>query len=112
MALDCKNCKAYCCRKIGLLDKNLDRGDCVCKYLDENNKCTIYDHRPLICNTDKLYEALFKYSMTKEEWVLLNLQGCEKLYESFQETNKEEESGESRLKDEIPQIQTVEGPKD
>lgn len=112
MALDCKNCKAYCCRKIGLLNKDLDRGDCVCKYLDENNKCMIYANRPLICNTDRLYELLYKDLMSKEEWVLLNLQGCEKLHENFKETNQEEESCESRLKDQIPQIQTVEGPKD
>lgn len=112
MAIDCKNCKAYCCRKIGLLNKDLDRGDCVCKYLDENNKCMIYANRPLICNTDRLYELLYKDLMSKEEWVLLNLQGCEKLHENFKETNQEEEIGKSGLKDQIPQIQTVEGLKD
>ena len=78
MPIDCKDCKAYCCRKIGMVNKDLDRGDGVCKHLDENNKCEIYNNRPLICNTDRLYE------------VLLNIKGCEKLHEDFKETNKEE----------------------
>ena len=37
--------------------------------------------------------------MSKEEWVLLNLQGCEKLHENFKETNKEEESSNSGPQD-------------
>lgn len=112
MAINCKDCKAYCCRKIGMVNKDLDRGDGVCKHLDENNKCEIYNNRPLICNTDRLYEVLYSKFMSKEEWVLLNIKGCEKLHEDFKETNQEEESSESRLKDQIPQIQTVEGLKD
>lgn len=79
MALDCKNCKAPCCRKIGLMLRELDRGDLVCKYLTEDNTCSIYEDRPLICNTDKLYDIYFKDIMTKEKWVQINTDACKKL---------------------------------
>lgn len=85
MALNCGNCKAYCCRKIGMVNKDLDRGDGVCKHLDENNKCEIYNNRPLICSVDRLYESIYKYIMSREEYDELNKQGCDKLKEEFNE---------------------------
>ena len=97
MAIDCKNCKAYCCRRIGLLRPELDRGDKICKHLDtQTNQCRIYQERPLICNTDRLYEAIYKDIMTKEEWVNLNKQACQRMENEDKETNKEEESNTRR----------------
>lgn len=88
--IKCNNCKAYCCRKIGLIDPSLDRGDCVCKHLTDDNKCDIYDNRPLICSVDRLYESVYKYVMTREEYDELNRQGCIKLKEEFEKGIKDE----------------------
>lgn len=87
--IDCSKCHGYCCRKAGLLDPNLDRGDGCCKYLNKDNKCDIYDHRPLICNTDRMY-VLFFNNMSREEYDKLNNEACIKLRNEYEETNKEE----------------------
>lgn len=97
MALNCKGCKAYCCRRIGYLRPELDRGDKICKNLDtQTNQCRIYQERPFICNTDLMYEAIYKDMMTKEEWVNLNKQACQRMENEYKETNKEEESNPRR----------------
>lgn len=82
MAIKCEGCRAYCCRVIGKLDPSLDRGDLCCKHLTEDYKCKIYEHRPLICDTDRLYNAFFKGIMSREEYDKLNADGCRKLRES------------------------------
>lgn len=80
MPINCSNCRAYCCRVIGKLDPSLDRGDCVCKYLNEETcKCSIYDKRPLICNTDLMYDKLFKGLIPREQYDALNAASCEQL---------------------------------
>ena len=87
--IDCSKCHGYCCRKAGLLDSNLNRGDGCCKYLNKDNKCDIYDHRPLICNTDRMYELFFT-NISREEYDKLNNEACLKLRNEYEETNKEE----------------------
>lgn len=77
--IDCSNCKAYCCRVIGKILPELDRGDCACIYLTDDNKCEIYNDRPLICNTVKLYNKYFKDKYTIEEWNEMNHKACEEL---------------------------------
>lgn len=89
MAINCSGCHAYCCRKIGLLDPTLDRGDCTCKYLDESTcKCKIYESRPLICNTDRLYDAVFNF-MPRDEYDANNALGCKSLKELFIERKED-----------------------
>lgn len=90
MAIKCENCKAYCCRKIGLLDPSLDRGDGACKHLTKDNKCEIYENRPLICNTDKVYELFFNGIMTREEYDKLNADSCIKLRNEYEEIKEED----------------------
>lgn len=87
--IDCSKCHGYCCRKAGLLDPTLNRGDGCCKYLNKDNKCDIYDHRPLICNTDRMYTVFFN-NMSREEYDKLNDEACLKLRNEYEETNKEE----------------------
>lgn len=77
--IDCKHCKAYCCRRIGLLRPDLDRGDLACIHLTDDYKCDIYEHRPLICNTDRVYDAFFKGIMTREEYDKVNSESCRNL---------------------------------
>lgn len=95
MPIKCKNCKAYCCRKIGLIDPSLDRGDCVCKHLTDDNKCDIYDNRPLIYSVDRLYESVYKYVMTREEYDRINADCCIKLRNEFEKDNKEESNNDT-----------------
>ena len=85
MAISCGSCKAYCCRVAGKIMKELDRGDGVCKFLTEDNKCSIYEDRPFICNTDRVYDKYFKDKYTKEEWIKFNIKACKELHEQFRE---------------------------
>lgn len=57
------SCCGLCCEKLDRIDlpeqyKYLDNGEGVCRYL-KNKLCTIYDHRPDICNSKKMYEFLY-----------------------------------------------------
>ena len=74
----CDKC-GICCRNLKLspLYVDLDRGDGVCKYL-QDSLCSIYTSRPLICRVDECYE-FFKQSMTLEEYYELNYESCNKL---------------------------------
>lgn len=84
--------------------KDLDRGDGICLYLSNDNRCLIYEDRPIWCNTDRAYEKYFKDKYTREEYDEINRQACEALYEKFEETgNKETEEGRPNSKDEIPE---------
>lgn len=58
---------------------NLDRGDGVCKHLNELGLCDIYDHRPDFCNVDLMYEKYFHKYYTLEEYHRINEENCKKL---------------------------------
>lgn len=60
----------------------LDRGDGICLFLSDDNKCQIYDKRPLICNTDAVYERYFSH-LPREEYDKLNKSSCDKLKQLF-----------------------------
>lgn len=50
--------------------------DGVCKYLKED-KCTIYNDRPLICRVDDMYhKVMYKY-MTLKQFYSINTATCE-----------------------------------
>ena len=81
MKFPCSRCGA-CCRKIGLIYPELARPDGGgCKYLSEDNLCTIYPNRPLLCNVDKFYDEFLKDKMSREDFYELNLSACKKLQE-------------------------------
>lgn len=90
MAINCENCKAYCCRVIGKIIPELDRGDCACIHLTEDNKCEIYENRPFICNTDRIYEKYFSNKYTIEQWNELNHKACEELKNVEEQRYKEQ----------------------
>ena len=79
MAINCSGCRAYCCRMIGKIIPELDRGDCACIHLTSENRCDIYENRPFICNTDKIYEKYFKDRYTIDQWNDMNHKACEEL---------------------------------
>lgn len=76
----CDKCGA-CCRKVGLVEemKKYDRGDGVCKYLTEDNLCSIYDNRPKICNTKLYYLMNLRKKQSWEEFVKESRKGCKAL---------------------------------
>jgi hypothetical protein len=68
--IDCTGCHAPCCKIID------------CEKLTEDNRCSVYEDRPEICNTEKLrpYFQIF----TDEEYDYLNRQACDRLRAAVQ----------------------------
>jgi len=78
---ECDKC-GLCCMNLNLnpLYKELDRGDGICKYFnEETHLCQIYNHRPIVCNVDTMYELYFSEQMSRSEYYKLNKSSCEKL---------------------------------
>lgn len=72
----CAQCGS-CCRnldKCGLYAE-LDRGDGTCRYLLDN-RCSIYDERPLLCRIDDCYDLYFHKVMERSEYYRLNRAEC------------------------------------
>lgn len=72
----CDEC-GECCRN---LDKSplyveLHNGDGICRYL-KDNRCSIYENRPLLCRVDECYEEFFCDKMTYDEYLQLNYECC------------------------------------
>lgn len=44
-----------------------------CEMLGDDNKCKVYDDRPLICRIDELGEA---FMTDKKEWYKSNIRSC------------------------------------
>ena len=73
----CSACGACCMEaggKYGLPKKK----DGSCGYLTKENICSIYEDRPDVCKTEKLYE-LFKHKLTKKEYYIETTKGCHML---------------------------------
>lgn len=86
----CSRCGA-CCRSLdrSALYADLDRGDGVCRYLDEkSNLCTIYGRRPLKCNVDRMYELYFCRFMSREAYEAENYKMCRLLAETVKNGRK------------------------
>lgn len=75
------DCCGLCCRAVyrAPMYHYLDRGDGVCKYLGEDNLCTIYENRPIVCRVEESYERWFKNQMSKKEYYDINYQSCDGL---------------------------------
>lgn len=82
----CKQC-GKCCKLMYHLPndnkwrKLLDRGDGICKYLTETNICSIYLHRPHICNHKWVYKNKLKNVITYEEFEQILNRACKKIRE-------------------------------
>ena len=76
----CNKC-GLCCRNIDKIEElsQYDNGNGVCIYLTDDNLCAIYDTRPDICNTDKMYKLKYSNIMTPTEYANMNKEGCELL---------------------------------
>lgn len=87
----CTNC-GLCCKTIGALLKTPQEHPIIqqwvdmfpyktdelgtCEQLDENNRCKVYDQRPLLCNV-KLAGLLL--NIDPHVWFEYNIQACNKL---------------------------------
>ena len=71
-----------CCRHLDRSEiyKDLDRGDGICRYL-EDNLCSIYDDRPLLCRVDDAYYKYFQNELSLDENYRLNYQACVRMRE-------------------------------
>lgn len=78
MSFICLKC-SNCCKNLNKSDIyiNLHSGNGVCMYL-ENNLCSIYENRPILCKVEESY-FFFQETLTKEEYFKLNYKGCYKL---------------------------------
>jgi Fe-S-cluster containining protein len=85
MKFPCTSCGA-CCRKIGKLAPKLkgtpfefphkwDESG-ACEMLGADNRCKVYDDRPLICNIQRFAEAL---SLDPAEFRAANIKACNQL---------------------------------
>ena len=85
----CTGCGA-CCKRVDKVINTLDllndeerellkfpytHTNGVCDMLTEENKCSVYEERPLICNIEKFTEV---FNIPKKEFYLLNIDTCNK----------------------------------
>ncbi len=77
----CTRC-GCCCKRIGLLGVDFPydiNADGSCSKLSENNECTVYDERPLVCNIDKFAEVM---EIDKEIFYKANIATCNALMDA------------------------------
>ena len=77
----CSQC-GTCCRSLknNLLLETLDRGDGICRYLDDaTSHCRIYDKRPEYCNVRLMWLKHFSKVTSWKEFVSMNKAICQKL---------------------------------
>ncbi|MBQ7176621.1 MAG: YkgJ family cysteine cluster protein [Victivallales bacterium] len=82
MAFTCDKC-GLCCRRIKDIPQleAFDRGDGVCIHL-KDNLCDIYEHRPEICDTERMYRYLAS-SISREDYEKLLTDSCRCLKENL-----------------------------
>ena len=77
----CDKC-GECCKHLNLyseLYSELDKGNGVCRYLDESsNLCTIFENRPLICRVKEGYSIYFN-NISYDEYIEITIKACELL---------------------------------
>jgi Fe-S-cluster containining protein len=61
-----------------------DKGNGVCRHL-KSNRCEIYEHRPVICNVQRMYDLYFHTMMDERTFIQENLMACLKLADGYPE---------------------------
>jgi hypothetical protein len=92
MSFPCTGC-GCCCKVIDWADKIIVKDDPthpyyfpythkegVCEKLGEDNRCTIYETRPLIC---KIEDSCDYFGHDKTEYYNVNIEGCHHLIDKF-----------------------------
>jgi len=73
----CSGC-GICCKMVAHLQyfpEPIDENG-ACTHLKEDNSCSIYEDRPLICRVDDMYEVLKKHFKSKQEYIKLTVDTC------------------------------------
>lgn len=80
MKFKCDLC-GICCKNIKHVPqlKEYDNGNGQCIYLTIDNKCSIYNNRPEICNVNLMYKKYYSDIYCEDEFYNLNYEICEKL---------------------------------
>lgn len=73
----CDKC-GLCCKNIKGIDelKDYHDGNGICKYLTNDNLCSIYQNRPGVCNGEYVFETYFSKIFTKEEFIKKSYEIC------------------------------------
>ena len=74
-AFPCSGCGA-CCRLVGLVHPEMDRGDAGCVFLGDDMRCTIYDERPYFCNVLETWKRDHSDSVSWPDFVRANRKMC------------------------------------
>lgn len=77
MKFEC-DCCGICCKNLKYIPqlKSYDNGSGKCIYLNEYNKCSIYNNRPEICNVYIMYKKYYSNIYTEKEFYELNYKVC------------------------------------
>ena len=73
----CSSCGA-CCMIAGKTGYLPDRGDGACSFLDEENKCSIYEDRPDVCRVDVMHK-INNPELSKKEYFIKSTKACHKI---------------------------------
>jgi Fe-S-cluster containining protein len=75
----CSKC-GLCCKHAGQVtgfpEETDEKGCCV--HL-KDNKCSIYENRPLICRVDDFYEVVKSKFENKDQYIAMNITVCNTL---------------------------------
>ena len=78
----CTQC-GKCCQDLDKrpfpIAKVLNRGDGICRFLNDSNLCTIYELRPLICRVKETHEVFFSDKFEWNQFADLITNECERL---------------------------------
>ncbi|PHQ83878.1 MAG: zinc/iron-chelating domain-containing protein [Thalassobium sp.] len=82
MSFPCTRC-GLCCKNISSVQslKNFDDGSGRCIHLHDVIGCTIYNERPIACRIDEGYTQYAPSEMSREEYVIKNIEICNFLQE-------------------------------
>ena len=80
MSWKCDMC-GECCKHVDGVPSMRKFADSTgrCKYLTDDNRCSIYGHRPNVCNVAYVYEHYFKDRMSEDDFYELTRKSCEQL---------------------------------
>ena len=57
---------------------DIEENNGVCAHLTEDNKCSIYAQRPILCNTEKMFELLSRaLGVSKSQLYKAQILSCE-----------------------------------
>lgn len=74
----CNQC-GWCCQNLHNHDiyKDLDSGNGTCIHFNKfNYSCNIYNDRPLVCNIESMYHAMFS-TIDYDDYISLNIKACQ-----------------------------------